>query len=93
MHAYDLSLAYSHDIHDCIEACDSFSLSSSGVECVGVAIDVGTLGPAGSLGGSELNQCWLKFNASQSPDYSYTPKYNTKVVNSARRLVAPSVYS
>lgn len=93
MHGDDLFLSYSHDIYDCVEACDSFSLNSSGIECVGVAMDVGTLGPAGSLGGSELSMCWLKFNASQSPDYSYTPKYNTRVVNSARRLAAPSVYS
>jgi len=79
----DLRLTYARDIYDCASNCANWNLNASNIPCRGASIDVGTYGPSGALGGSE---CWLKWSASQAPDYVVTPAFSTIAVHSVRLL-------
>jgi hypothetical protein len=86
LHSNDLHLGFADDVYACIDICDLWNTNASNVPCKGIALDAGTYGPSGEIGGSA---CWLKFDASEAPDYGYTPSENTIVVHSAM-LVSPA---
>jgi hypothetical protein len=90
LHSNDLHLGFADDVYACIDICDLWNTNASNVPCKGIALDAGTYGPIGEIGGST---CWLKFDASEAPDFGYTPSENTIVVHSAMLVSSAPVRS